>query len=981
MPKLFDLLSEGSRKDLKDVKKIVVPKIEKKENCSDPKTSEKRAAEKKPFTPVIEIPDFVAFDVETTGLEFRVDRIIEIGAVKFIKGKPTDEFTTLINPGVTIPPHITDLTGIRNEDIAGAPSFPDVAQKFLDFLGELPLCGHQIEFDLTFLNDELKRAARNGVQCQLIDTALLSRILLQPSLRYSLKFVSESLGVDLDNAHRALHDARASGDVAVKLIPKITHLPFHVRQTMAACVPGSLLKGWLYKSLGNARPAIILNNTRNMLHNSRLSHPDSFSEIERSDIDTIFSDKGALSSILTAFTPRESQKEMALQVTDAFNTQSILVAEAGTGTGKSLAYLVPAAHWAQKNNCRVIISTKTRNLQDQLIQNDLPIVSKTADTKVRYTVLKGRQNYVCLHRWEKLLFGEAGSLSPRERFAILPLIPWVERTETGDIEEQNQFNPKWYSKIWNLISAESHECGGRRCRFYQNCFLQNARQRALNSHIVIINHALFFSDFCSESSFLGKIGSIIFDEAHHLESSGHRFLRVEFDTNRSNLFIETVNNLVLKVGDFKENKAMQTIYEHGKAIKSMLKNLRKRSQDLLAELASWAKNKGGEKEYQIAYHENDLGNLLEPKAFTIILTELIDLLHFMKQAVIGNPDRENLEGLEADVQTCSERASQLRADIQYLVAAFTEEHVFWIEGNHEKGWTKLCGVPLDVGGLLSEIWEKCSGAVVFTSATLSISKSSDYFKRGVGLVAHESRTAIGTFKSPFSASQAIYSAMSTAPDPDSPQFPAFVADMIKSVHLQFEKNILVLFTANTMLGSVHDILKKDSQVDLNKLLAQGASGTRNTILEQFKQNQRMILLGTDSFWEGVDVPGEACEVVIMPRLPFPVPTHPLTQALCKRMEEKNGESFFTYSIPEAVIKFRQGVGRLIRTATDRGALIVLDHRIVTKGYGKQFTRSVDGEFMKFESKDALLNTIQDFFENKIETSDLSELKYVPIDEV
>lgn len=974
MPRLFDLLSDSSKKDLiTEARKGAKPKFDK--NKKQPKAPVDNHRPKA-FIPV---PDFIAFDVETTGLDFKSDRIIEIGAVRFINGKPSDEFSTLINPGTEIPSYITDLTGISTKDIESAPSFESIADKFLEFIGTLPLCGHQIEFDQTFLNEELKRLGKTTVSFQLIDTALLSRILLQPLQRYSLKFVSESLKVDLNNAHRALHDAKASGEVASILVPKIADLPLNIRQTMAACAPGSLIKSLIIKSLGNTRSSVSITTNRNSSPFSRLSLPESFIEINRNSIESTFSADGKLSRSLQSFTMRESQRDMALEVTDALNTQSILVAEAGTGTGKSLAYLIPAATWAMANSCRVIVSTRTRNLQDQLINKDLPLVMQATGMNLKFSVLKGRSNYLCLSRWKKLLLGEAGNMSIRERFAILPLIPWSETTKTGDIEEQNQFNPKWFAKIWNLISADSHECSGRRCPFFQSCFLQNARQNALGAHIVVINHALFFSEICSENSFLGKIGSIIFDEAHHLESSGHRFLRVEFDTNRANLFTETLNNLVLKIGELQEEKQLQEI---GKTIRNQLKNLRKRSQELLSALAQWAKKtqNNATSEYQIAYNETAFEYVSEVQAFQTMLSDILDSLRLLKQTITAHPKADSFEEIEADTVTCSERTSQLKADIQYLISAKTEDHVFWIEGNHEKGWTKLCGVPLDVGGMLSEIWERCSGGIVFTSATLSISKSIEYFKRGTGLTPHESRTSTGAFKSPFSSNQAIYGGMKNAPDPDSAEFPVFVANAIRKLHQTFEKNILVLFTANTMLNAVHELLKADSEIDRGKLLAQGASGTRNTILEQFKQNQKMILLGTDSFWEGIDVPGEACEMVIIPRLPFPVPTHPLTQAISKRMEQIYGESFFSFSIPEAVIKFRQGVGRLIRTATDRGALIVLDNRILSKGYGKQFVKSIDCDFKNFADVDSMICEVKEFFAT--DPGDIPEttISYVPLED-
>ena len=581
MPRLSDLLSEKLKKQL------AAPPGKRRH---EPAPAQRPAS----LPPTAPLPDFVAIDVETTGLDFSSERVTEIGAVKFTGGRHAGEFSSLVNPGVPIPPAITDLTGITDADVAAAPPFAAIAPQLLAFIGDLPLCGHQITFDVTFLNKELERAGQRMIGKLSLDTVLLSKILLQSGMRFSLKSVSDKLDVTLTNAHRALADAKASGEIATLLIPKIAELPSHVRRTMAAAAPASFLKTLIFATLGNAHPAVSIQTSQTETAAPRLPIPAAFRTIETSNIRSIFSGGGGLEKNMPSFTLRQSQLSMAVEVAEAFNTRSILVAEAGTGTGKTLAYLIPASLWALANNTRIVVATRTRNLQDQLMSKELPLVATIAGAGgLRYSVLKGRANYLCLYRWERLLLGEAGNLSIRERFAILPLIPWVESTATGDIEEQNQFNPKWFQKVWDLISAESHAgdrhgCGGRHCPFFKSCFLQRARQKAQSSHIVIINHALFFSETGKADSFLGKIGSIIFDEAHHLESGGHRFLRVELDTNRISLFLEQLNNLVQRIGDTKGNDALAA---HGTRLKSHLKKVRKYATAFLELINAWALGK------------------------------------------------------------------------------------------------------------------------------------------------------------------------------------------------------------------------------------------------------------------------------------------------------------------------------------------------------------------------------------------------------
>jgi len=1007
MPRLFDLLSDDAKKglaaeakkgagggtgargaDKKKVSSVANRHVNKGvpvnnrppvSNKSVP-PSDNHPVKKAAQTPrTIDIPDFVALDVETTGLDFKHDRVIEVGAVRFVNGKVDAEFSTFINAGSPIPDHITRLTHITDDDIRSAPRFSDIAIRLLEFIGTLPLCGHQTEFDLNFINEELKRAGFPEVTPQIIDTALLSRILLQHVGRYSLKHACDALSVTLDNAHRALHDAKASGELAVRLIPKLCELPLAVRQALAAFAPGSMFKTLAIRSLFGARYGVNLAAGEPLPDDlQRVGAPEEFIPVDASEIKSIFSDEGKTGRVIAGFHARSAQQEMAGRVTSALNDRGILIAEAGTGTGKSLAYLVPAALHALKNNCRVIVSTHTRNLQDQLITKDLPGVAALCGGELRYSKLKGRGNYLCRNRFYKMLKGEIGSFSQRERNAALPLVVWSQYTESGDIEEQTFFSPKWFYKVWGLISADGLDCSGRRCPYYNSCFLQKARQLAQSSHIVVINHALFYSDVCSETSFLGAAGAIVFDEAHHLESSGHQHLRTELDTNRVTAFIDRLQNLLHIAPAFKDSV---NVGEFEKEMKRHLKHIRKCSQDLMSEVDNWAlfTVPGATAEYQITINEDSLGQMLAPAVFDVALGGLQDTFHEFRQIVSGVREREKVDDLREEVLACAEQTSQLRADLQYLVAARTDDHVFWAEGNHEKKWAKLCGVPLDISELLARIWERCGGGIVFTSATLAAQGSMEYVSRAIGLETFADRTESIILPSPYGADQTLFCAFRNCPEPDAPEFAAFAAEAIAAIHAKLGKNVLVLFTSNAMLNNVYTQLKARPDVDRNNILAQGYAGSRNAMLDQFKAQSAMILLGTDSFWEGVDAPGEACEAVVIPRLPFPVPTHPLTMALGKRMEERYGNAFFSYSVPEAVIKFRQGIGRLIRSVKDRGALVVLDNRIITKGYGKQFSKAVGSTVNEFANVDGMAEAMREFFNGG--AAPVSTITYVPFEEL
>ena len=977
MTKLFDLLSENSNNDkaISSLRKIA------KKKPPRPSTGQGFPDAKAPRYAVSDsgVFDFIAIDVETTGLDHKNDRIIEIGAIKFSSGKPGAEFSTLINPGVPLPAAITQLTGIQANDLKDAPAFDKIAVALIDFMAGFPLCGHQIEFDIGFLNEEFKRIGRPKISSPEIDTALLSRIIIPSISRFSLKHMSRSLGIELENAHRALADARASGYAACALLAKLGAVPPQVRLAMARFAPASLVKTLLFKSLDDnqaSAPVSFIGAAQKPP--KKLSAQAAPAALSIDTIQHCFSPEGKLSEAMKGFVERPSQTRMAACVAEAFNTATFLVAEAGTGTGKSLAYLLPSAFFALKNSVRVLISTHTRNLQDQLISKDIPVVRKAVGEELRFCVLKGRSNYLCIHRYHRLLSGELADLSYRERMGMLPLIRWAQETKTGDIEEQNQFNIRWFSRIWRQICADAHLCKGKRCPDFGSCFLQNARQRALGSHLVIINHSLFFSEICSESSFLGSIGPIVFDEAHHLESCGHQHLRVEVDTNRFTQFLDSMTTIDKEIKKLEGRPTPALPSE--KDFKTIIKRLRSGIAVFLDDLNAWAGPRStGSAEYQVEYRQDAFSSLGSRAELINAFSDLQDMLYHLLQSfgtdeAAGGDDTTLLPTL----RLLSDRTSQLKADLEYVTGAVTEGHVFWIEGNLKKGWTKLCGVPLDIGALLSGLWEKNSAACIFTSATLAVSRSFDYFRRKTGLTGPiGEKTRCESFESPFSPTQALRGAMRNAPACDAPEFPDYVATVISALMSEFRKNVLVLFTAHAMLGAVHARCKNLLTLNGAVLLAQGITGNRQAVLDEFKNSDCAVLLGADSFWEGIDVPGKACEIVVIPRLPFQVPTHPLTQALSRKMENEAGESFFSYAVPEAIIKFRQGTGRLIRSKEDRGALIVLDNRIMTKNYGKRFRDSLEGDVQPFSTIDDLLPALKIFF---AQGQGPSPITYVPFEE-
>ena len=980
MATLLDLLSENpeNQKLLSSLKKISKRKIPAQilnsGQSAQPSSGDSRAD----WEDVV--GDFTAIDVETTGLDPKTDRIIEVGAVRFSKGKACGEFSSFVNPGMPIPAHITALTGIRDDEVRAAPPFSEIMEAFLDFIGATPLCGHQIDFDLNFLNNELKRTGREKLASSQLDTALLSRIITPNIGRFSLKQVAKSLHVELENAHRALADARASGEAACALLVKTDSVSPPILAAMARFAPPSLLKTILFNAVRSKNHAVGFPASQGQAAAKKLMPESTRQAVALETIREFFANDGILSRVMPGFVERPAQTHLAKCVTESLNTASILVAEAGTGIGKSLAYLVPSVFYSLRNNCRILISTHTRNLQDQLISKDLPILKETVSSLLKYSVLKGRSNYLCIRQFHRLLAGELTDLSYRERMGVLPLIRWAMETKTGDIEEQNQFNIKWFSRIWRLLCADAHVCEGKRCPEFGNCFLQSARQNALSSHIVVINHALFFSELCSRSSFLGPMGAIVFDEAHHLESCGHRYLRVEVDTNRLTQFVDALAQLDKEA----KRRQLPQSPEIGEGeVKALVKRIRSGISGFLDDCNAWVESRHpAADEYQIGYSASDFSQLASYAGLTNGLVETQHVMHQLQQIVESTSETERINrSLRQLVGQLADNTSQLKADLDYVCGACAEDHVFWIEGNRKKGWVKLCGVALDIASILSPLWQANGDACIFTSATLAVSHSLDYFKQKVGLSgANEGKTRGEIFLSPFKPQQAFRAAMIGGPEPDASDYSEYAASVLLSIASVFRKNILVLFTSVAMLETVYSRCKQLPFPGETTILAQGVSGGRQAILDEFKQLTCGILLGADSFWEGIDVPGKSCELVVIPRLPFQVPTHPLTKALADRVERREGQSFFSFAVPEAIIKFRQGIGRLIRSQSDKGALIVLDKRIMTKNYGKRFCNSMDGEVRSFSNVNEMIAEMDLFFKNQAIPEE-PRITYVPIEEI
>ncbi len=972
---------------------------------------------------------FVVVDLETTGLNPEMDRIIEIGAIRFVDGKEDAVFEELIDPGIPIPPFITSLTGIRNEDVQGKPSIEEIFPRLLQFMGDAAMVGQQVNFDAAFLEYQFRKQKNDFERWEdtqqrfkyltnlRVDTLFLARIFMPFLNSFKLASLAREFDYDLDRAHRAVDDARATGHVFLELIDRALAAENHVlsniinllfptsRRAKQFFIP--VLKFKQMKNISATGQALVddayyAQDYYNVIGEKDYRFPeltDEFPELEPIDpqlVERYFAEGGHLSKAIPNYELRPPQIEMAHNVLKGLNERAYVVAEAGTGTGKSMAYLVPAIEWAVKNRAagqRVIVSTNTKNLQEQLFFKDLPTLYATVENKFKAVLLKGRYNYLCLEKWHTVLTDMNQRLSRDERTRLLPLVYWVEQTRTGDIMENAGFQLERNIGLWEKLTAEPSYCPGKTCKYFEDCFLMKAREHARQADVVVVNHALLFADLASGRSTLGDYDVLVLDEAHNLEKTAADYLGV-----RVNYW--SFRNLYHRVYDEEPNKSgtiVQIEYRLSTSkldqdvknritrltqkVKFSSLHLKEKTQIFYNEFSRMLRDQFGSREdpgteeTRIRYHkkfkffrilEHEIDELRKALArFINDLNQLIDRLNDLD----FNSFKFQAQ-LTREIISSYDRAKELLESFTFCLKAEELNYVYWLDlpRNERSNDVALHAVPLNIDELLNKMLYSSVETAIFTSATLAVNKSFDYFHSRLGLKDLQDRPLISTaFDSPFDyESQLLLTVTDFLPDPRSEEFSEAVKNLIIRLHQEQRRGMLILFTNYNMLNQMYEWLKPHFDAQHVLLLAQGKSGSRTNILNQFKENRESILLGTDSFWEGIDVPGDALQLLFIPKLPFDVPSEPIIAARMEAIKRRGGNPFMEYSLPEAIIKFRQGFGRLIRHRTDFGAVIIGDNRVSRMRYGQHFLNSISGKKEIVFEEESLFTLLDDWFSRQME---------------
>jgi predicted DnaQ family exonuclease/DinG family helicase len=687
------------------------------------------------------------------------------------------------------------------------------------------------------------------------------------------------------------------------------------------------------------------------------------------EIASFFDIDGKLQRSLGAFEHRAAQIEMASQVSQAFNESRILVVEAGTGTGKSLAYLLPSIEWSNQNYGpygRVIISTNTKNLQEQLFFKDLPIIHGVLKNRFKAVLLKGKANYLCLDKWYSIMGDMKYRLNSYERLKILPLIFWMRQTQTGDIAENNGFAADRNIGVWRKFIAEDNYCPGKSCKYYSHCYLWKVRNHAKNAHLVLVNHSLLFSDLAADNSILNEYANVIFDEAHNIEKVATDYLGIDIskwhfkellqklynkERFETGVFIQLRRRLQLSDA---ESEKKELVFGHIDSLIPLVGTTWVIAQGFFQELTNFLKQLLPELQQnnfnsRFRYRKTDgLSEYLESYVSEFrdylqkIKNGIFDLLEVLKEF-----PEDSFNYQKQVFQELLSHFTQIDGmvnGLDFLIQADNSDWVYWFEmsSREDADDSRLYAAPLNISKILDEKLFSRLKTGIFTSATLTVGKKFDYFMNRIGLTLSSlERTDMLNLDSPFNYQQQVLFAIPAfLPDPRSAGYRESLRDFLGQLLKEQPRGTLVLFTSYSLLNEMYDSLKLLFDAEKIPLLAQGISGSRHSITSEFKQNSRSFLFGTDSFWEGIDVPGNALENLLITKLPFDVPTEPIIQAKAEQIELNGGNAFLDYTIPEAVIKLRQGFGRLIRSTNDIGTIIILDNRVIKKMYGRIFLESL-----------------------------------------
>lgn len=934
--------------------------------------------------------EFVAIDTETTGLNKDYHEIIEIAAIRFKNGEEVARFDSFVKPKGIIPKFIEHLTHITPHDLKNAPPIREVLKDFSAFIGNSILVGHNLAFDLGFINAALIKSGDYELSNQRWDTAELGRIYLPETNDHKLTTLAAYFGIDLQNAHRADADAYVTGKLLLELTQHaVKHHTYITNARLLDLVVQAnrddnldeYFKRLVRYQRSNALNAPPIKTLKSDKHNI-IDHK---AEGTIGPLDEVFGMDGIFARKFSNYEFRAGQLDMANQVEEAFQNSDHLVVEAGTGVGKSFAYLVPALKFSQRTKSKVVVSTNTKNLQEQLFYKDLPQLREMLPLPFKAVLVKGRENYVCERRWDELLNEQTRGLSSYDAQALLYLFVWKLQTNTGDVSENSSFDRKRFGILWRRVCSDRFSCYGRKCPHFASCRVMTLRKEIETANVVVANHSLMLADAQIENSTLGEYQYLIIDEAHNLMDSASQNLGFELGYSDLNTIFNQLsyNTHKLHSGFLPQLMAAAKKSIITDAEKTHLDSLcntitglideQKRKLSVLfnatAQRCAAADNFGKHRIKETASYTD----IYEPlQQFMLGYKEIMKSFTALGNVLdtFNGKKFPNLEILKETHTAFTQRMSEAEIKLLTILNPNLDNYALWIENSPRSErnipTATFCYAPVEVGAQLNALLYKPIPCIIFTSATLAIRGSFKYFNNRSGLALVEDKNVRESIvESPFDYDkQSLLLISSFLPEHKDKFFQNQALGCLEQVVDVANVGTMALFTSYKDLDTVYEHLSDKLYHANRPFYAQGKGGSRSSILEDFKKSKNAVLLGTSSFWEGVDVVGDSLSLLILYKLPFQVPSDPLVEALIDKLEREEKDSFMHFMLPNALLRLRQGFGRLIRSKTDRGIVLIMDSRVSRKRYGQYFKQILPGRSLELRDEQQLVSEIGKFF-NKI----------------
>ena len=895
--------------------------------------------------------DFTAFDLETTGLDAASDEIIEIGIACFRDGEFVDQYQSLVKPSIPIPPEITQLTGIYPEDVDGAPQIQDILPDLGQYFRDAPVVAHNAQFDVSFLGKHFSLDANLA-----IDTYELASIVLPSAPRYNLNSLTTAMGIKLERAHRAFDDALATGYLYWQLWQKVSELPTSL---LAEIISARSDKAWDLREVFQAALTAGLTRTgmtkaRNPFVPERLVAPHldiaqaGHKPLEPVAVDQVFAVQGKLADYHAAYEQRDQQLQMAQDVTRALNHGEHLMIEAGTGTGKSLAYLVPAALWALSNGQRVTVSTHTINLQQQLLNKDIALVRKIVGENLQAALMKGRGNYLCPRRLQTLRRRKPATLD--ELRTLAKILVWLEDSSSGDRSEITLRAGEW--SVWTRLSAQDEDCTTFRCasEMAGACPYFRARQKAETAHILITNHALLIADARIDNRALPDFYHLIVDEAHQLEDAITHGLSRRIDQqliltrlrDLGNVKSGTLGAFFAEARDYFPQADIDKLKAFIVNISEAVDLMKVHVRQYFRALHEFAGNQSGGGQYakRLLTSQRDSGGFAHVQsAWKQLASFFLVVTDAMEHLCNALPHYEKFQ-----IPDFGDHSSEIRAiwrflaDLHEQLQRFTDNpegnSIYAVTAGDRPERLQVHISPLHVGPMMEEYLTQRMESIVLTGATLTAQGNFEHIRER--LYTDDYRTV--ALDSPFDYREStLLYVPQDIPEPSRRNdYQRMVERGIIELAAELQGRVMVLFTSYAQLRETSRAVTPRLSLGDIVVYDQSFGGSRDLLLESFKKADKAVLMGTRSFWEGVDIPGADLSALVISRLPFAVPSDPVFSARA----ETYSNSFQQYAVPDAILRFRQGFGRLIRSRSDRGVVAIFDSRIISKRYGGSFLESL-----------------------------------------